>query len=219
MKDAAEDLQKKSDNEEQDKQNQRQASQKMKDAAEEAGKVDKDQRKQASQKKVASQMDDLREAMRRAKRRGSKGPKNPFGKNGKQSDFEKRARGGKGSKGAWKPGQGKGKGQQNGGQGDGDPQETNTWGTGHDPNLEGDPTAKSGDTKDEDLQGLHGKGPSRRETILSAAQKGFASKGYQKVYADYKEIVEEVMRSEKVPSSYKYYIKKYFTKIKPHEMD
>ena len=66
---------------------------------------------------------------------------------------------------------------------------------------------------------LVGKGPSRRETILSAAQKGFASKGYQKVYADYKEIVEEVMRSEKVPSSYKYYIKKYFTKIKPHEMD
>ena len=32
-------------------------------------------------------------------------------------------------------------------------------------------------------------------------------------------IVEEVMRNEKVPSSYKYYIKKYFTKIKPHSMD
>lgn len=222
MDDAAQDLQKKSENEEEDKENQKQASQKMKDAAEEAGKVDKDQRKQATQKKVASQMDDLREAMRRAKRRGSKGPKNPFGKNGKQSDFEKRARGQKGQKGAWKPGgkgKGKGKGDQNGGEGKGDPQETNTWGTGHDPNLDGDPTEKSGDTKDEDLQGAHGKGPSRRETILSAAQKGFASKGYQKVYADYKEIVEEVMRSEKVPSSYKYYIKKYFTKIKPHSMD
>ena len=223
MQDAAEDLQKKSENEEQDKENQKQASQKMKDAAEETGKVDRDKRKQASTKKVASQMDDLREAMRRAKRRGSKGPKNPFGKNGKQSDFEKRARGQKGSRGAWKPGQGKGKGKgqgkENGGDGKGDPQETNTWGTGHDPDLEGDPTAKSGDTKDEDLQGVHGKGPSRRETILSAAQKGFASKGYEKVYADYKEIVEEVMRSEKVPSSYKYYIKKYFTKIKPHTMD
>jgi hypothetical protein len=221
MEDAAKDLQKKSENEEEDQENQKQASEKMKDAAEETGKVDKDQRKQAAKKKVASQMDDLREAMRRAKRRGSKGPKNPFGKNGKQSDFEKRARGQKGQKGAWKPGQGKGKGQgkENGGQGKGDPQETNTWGTGHDDDLVGDATDKSGDTKDEDLQGTHGKGPSRRETILSAAQKGFASKGYQKVYADYKEIVEEVMRSEKVPSSYKYYIKKYFTKIKPHEMD
>jgi len=221
MEDSAQDLQKKPENDEEKQENEKQASRKMKQAAEEAGKVDKDQRKQATTKKVASQMDDLREAMRRAKRRGSKGPKNPFGKNGKQSDFEKRARGQKGSKGAWKPGQGKGKGKgdQNGGDGTGDPQETNTWGTGHDPNLEGDSTAKSGDTKDEDLQGVHGKGPSRRETILSAAEKGFASKSYEKVYADYKEIVEEVMRSEKVPSSYKYYIKKYFTKIKPHEMD
>jgi hypothetical protein len=221
MKDAAKDLQQKDDPNDKDK-NEKSASEKMKDAAEETGKVDQDQRKQATQKKVASQMDDLREAMRRAKRRGSKGPKNPFGKNGKQSDFDRRARGQKGQKGAWKPGQGKGKGQpgdQNGGNGQGDPQQTDTWGTGHDPNLEGDPTAKSGNTEDDDLQGVHGKGPSRRQTIVSAAQKGFASKAYKKVYADYKEIVEEVMRSEKVPSSYKYYIKKYFTKIKPHAMD
>jgi hypothetical protein len=224
MEDAAKDLQKKQDPDEQEQgdQGQKQASQKMKEAAEETGRVDKDKRKTAAQKKVASQMDDLREAMRRAKKRGNQGPKNPFGKNGKQSDFEKRARGQKGSKGAWKPGQGKGQGKgqgQNGGQGQGQPQDSNTWGTGHDDNLTGDETAKSGDTKDEDVQGTHGKGPSRRETILSAAQKGFASKGYEKVYQDYKRIVEEVMRSEKVPSSYKYYIKKYFTKIKPHAMD
>lgn len=226
MEDAAKDLQQKSDSQEQDQENQRQASQKMKSAAQETGRVDRDKRKTATTKKVSSQMDDLREAMRRAKRRGNKGPQNPFGKNGKQSDFERRARGQKGSKQAWKPGQGqdgkgKGKGQgqgQNGGDA-GDPQESDTWGVGHDPDMTGDPTAKSGDTQDEDVQGIHGKGPSRRETILSAAQKGFASKGYEKVYADYKEIVEEVMRSEKVPSSYKYYIKKYFTKIKPHSMD
>lgn len=221
MDEAAKDLQKKSDSQEQDQENQRQASQKMKEAAEETGRVDRDQRKTATTKKVSSQMDDLREAMRRAKRQGSKGPKNPFGKNGKQSDFEKRARGQKGSRGAWKPGQGKGKGQgQNGGQANGKPQgPSDTWGTGTDPDLLGDETAKSGDTKDEDVSGVHGKGPSRRETILSAAQKGFASRGYQQVYQDYKRIVEEVMRSEKVPSSYKYYIKKYFTKIKPHSMD
>jgi hypothetical protein len=160
-------------------------------------------------------MDDLREAMRRAKRRGKQGQNNPFGKNGKQSDFEKRARGQKGEKGAWKPGQG-----ENGGEANGKPDgPSNTWGTGHDEDLAGDPTKKSGDDKDQDVSGIHGKGPSRRETILSAAEKGFASKGYEKVYADYKRIVEEVMRSEKVPSSYKYYIKKYFTKIKPHSMD
>mgnify|MGYP000187419937 CR=1 FL=1 len=36
----------------------------LRDAARETGKVDQDQRKQAQQKKMSSQMDDLREAMR-----------------------------------------------------------------------------------------------------------------------------------------------------------
>jgi hypothetical protein len=76
-------------------------------------------------------------------------------------------------------------------------------------------TEKGGHTKDEDLQGVQGKGPSRRQSILAAAQKGFAKVGYQEVYADYKRVVEEVMRSEKVPSSYKYYVKRYFNQIKP----
>ena len=217
------------------------AARSLKDAAEETGKVDGDKRRQAAEKKVASQMDDLREAMRRAKQRGQRGPKNPFGQQGqqgqqgKQQDFNKRAGGGKGQKGAWKPGQAQagqgkqpgqpgngqepGQGKENGGQGgdDGDP--SSSYGDEHDPNLVGDPTGKSGDTTDESLSGVHGKGPSRRETILAAAQKGFASTAYKQVFADYKDIVEEVMRSEKVPPSYKYYVKKYFTKIKPHAMD
>ena len=65
------------------------------------------------------------------------------------------------------------------------------------------------------MQGLHGKGPSRRETILAAAQKGFASTDYKPVYADYQKIVEEVMRSENVPSAYRHYVKRYFDAIKP----
>nr|MBA3503338.1 hypothetical protein [Deltaproteobacteria bacterium] len=86
----------------------------------------------------------------------------------------------------------------------------------HDDNLAGDPTSKTGNTKDQDLQGEHGnEGGSTRETILAAAQKGFASKRYQQVYADYQRIVEEVMRTEKLPSSYKYYVKRYFAKIHP----
>lgn len=213
-----------------EKERQQQASQKLKDAARETGKVDKDQRKQATQKKMSSQMDDLREAMRRAKQKGNKGPNDPFNKQGKNKDFQARARGQKGSGQAWKPGQGQpgGKGGQvkAPGQGQGQGQDgtdgqgqngTGTEaGTGHDDNLVGDSTQKSGNTKDEDLQGTQGgKGTSRRETILSAAQKGFASVGYQKVYADYQRIVEEVMRNEKLPSSYKYYVKRYFAKIHP----
>ena len=83
----------------------------------------------------------------------------------------------------------------------------------------GDATPRAGKTKDESVSGVHGRGPSRRETILSAAQKGFASRAYEQVYAEYKNIVEEVVRAEKVPSGYKYYVKRYFQKIKPHSMD
>jgi len=205
----------------QNDENEQQASQKLKDAARETGRVDKDQRKQATQKKMSSQMDDLREAMRRAKQKGSKGPQDPFNKQGKNSDFAQRARGQKSGQGqSWKPGQqpgqGQGQGQGSNGNGSGAQQGGDTWGVGHDDNLEGDSTAKSGNTKDTDVQGVTGdKGGSTRETILAAAQKGFASQGYQKVYADYQRIVEEVMRTEKLPSSYKYYVKRYFAKIHP----
>ncbi|HEY5937851.1 MAG TPA: hypothetical protein VIU61_24550 [Kofleriaceae bacterium] len=221
MEKAAEQLQKPQDKQESDQEKEereKQASQKMKDAARETGRVDKDQKKQAQQKKMSSQMDDLREAMQRAKQKGKKGQQDPFGKNGKNKDFAQRARGQKGQGQVWKPGQG-GKGQQGAGQqpgGQGQQPGGDTWGVGHDPNLTGDQTAKSGNTKEEDLSGVHGsKGSSRRETILAAAQKGFASTSYKKVYADYEKIVEEVMRNEKLPSSYKYYVKRYFAKIHP----
>ena len=211
----------------------KQASRKIKEAAEETGRVDQDRRKQSSQKKVASQMDDLREAMRRAKQKGSKGAKDPFGRGGKNQDFAKRSRGQQGSGQAWKPspGQGKpgstGQGGQPGGEGkdgqgkdgqggQGDKPGGNEAGVGHDPNLTGDSTEMGGHTVDKDISGIHGKGPSRRETILAAAQKGFASTSYEKVYADYKRVVEEVMRTEKVPSSYKFFVKRYFAKIKPN---
>ena len=230
MEKAAEQLEKKPDpnknkdeRDEEEKERDRQASRSLKDAARETGRVDQDQRKQAAQKKMSSQMDDLREAMRRAKQKGNKGPQDPFGKGNKNKDFQARARGQKGSGQAWKPGQGQpGQGQGNkpgqgqpGGQGN--QPGGKEWGTGTGPDLAGDPTNKTGNTKDEDLQGVSGsKGTSKRETILSAAQKGFASTSYQKVYADYQKIVEEVMRNEKLPSSYKYYVKRYFAKIHPN---
>ncbi|MEO7731231.1 MAG: hypothetical protein ABIY55_09685 [Kofleriaceae bacterium] len=225
MAKAAENLQKpqKPDDQKQDQeQRDQQASQKLKEAARETGKVDQDQRKQATQKKMSSQMDDLREAMRRAKQKGNKSGQDPFGKQGKNQDFAQRARGQKGQGQAWKPGQGQpgqgqGKGQQGQGQGSGG-QGSNgkEWGTGHDDNLTGDATQKSGNTKDDELQGAQGtSGGGTRETILSAAQKGFASQRYKDVYGKYHQIVEEVMRNEKLPSSYKYYVKRYFAKIHP----
>lgn len=221
---AAESLQKPQKGQNQDEQDQeqkdQQASRSLKDAARETGRVDRDRRKQATQKKMSSQMDDLREAMRRAKQRGNKGPNDPFNRRGKNQDFIARARGQRGSSQAWKPGQGQqgqGQGQGQGQNGQGQGSGGSSWGTGHDDNLVGDPTAKSGNTKDTDLQGTQGReGGSTRETILAAAQKGFASKRYQEVYQSYQRIVEEVMRTEKLPSSYKYYVKRYFAKIHPN---
>ena len=232
MEKAAENLDKpkkdpnqKDDRDQEEKERDKQASRNLKDAARETGRVDQDQRKQAAQKKMSSQMDDLREAMRRAKQKGNKGPQDPFGKQGKNQDFAQRARGQKGSGQAWKPGQGQPGGKQPGqgqgqqpGQGGG--QGGDSWGTEHDDNLTGDSTGKTGKTKDDDLQGTQGKqGTSRRQTILAAAQKGFSSTSYKKVYADYEKIVEEVMRNEKMPSSYKYYVKRYFAKIHPNTGD
>src|SRR5690606_13200267 len=216
MKKAAEQMRDSDQNQER----RRMASRTMEDMARDTGKVDADQRKITNQKKVASQLSDLKEAMRRAKRGGSRGPQDRFGRNKRNADFQKRARGGQGSKQAWRPGQGgqgkPGQGKQPGGQGN--QPGGSSWGTGHDPDLLGDPTARQGNTKDEAVSGVHGKGPSVRETILSSAQKGFASQSYKQVYARYKTIVEEVINAEKVPSGYKYYVKKYFQKIKPHEM-
>lgn len=57
--------------------------------------------------------------------------------------------------------------------------------------------------------------PSRRVTIRSAATKGFASKPYRDVYQEYRRVIEDVMRAEKMPASYRYFIKRYFRKIRP----
>jgi len=222
MKKASEQMRKqRNQSQEQKQQQQKLAARSLRRAAKDTGKVDREQRKVTNQKKVASQLSDLREAMRRARKRGRSGPRDLFGKNRRNGDFRKRARGKRGSRKAWrrgqgqKPGQGKGKGKGQG-QGQGQQPGGEQYGDGHDPDLMGDPTAKSGNTSDEDLQGVQGKGASTRETILTAATKGFSSRSYRNVYAKYKTIVEEVMRTEKVPSGYKYYVKRYFLKIKPN---
>ncbi len=87
----------------------------------------------------------------------------------------------------------------------------------HDPNLMGDATRLDGKRHDTRVQGKEGAGPSRSQTILGSAEKGFASTSYKRVYGDYTAVVEEVMSKEKVPPGYRYYIKRYFQLIKPRE--
>ncbi len=220
MSEAAKELQKK--NKPNQQKSRRQVSKSMRDMARSTQKVSQDKRKMANKQKVTSQMSDLKEAMRRAKRKGKRGAKNRFGRNKRKRDFGSRARGGKGQKGAWKPGQGQGKGKGQGKQGKGQGKGKggqkpggDDYGDSHDENYMGDRTKMAGNAVDESLQGVRGKGPSTRETILTAAQKGFASRSYKKVFTNYKRIVEESIRQEKVPPGYKYYVKRYFAKIKP----
>jgi hypothetical protein len=211
----------------QNERNRQQASRTMRDMRRNTGQIDQDQRRVANQRRVASQMSDLKEAMRRARQRGQ-GQQDRFGQNRRQDDFRRRARGGQGRRDAWRPGQGgqqgrvgQGQGQQGQGNqpGQGGQQGGTSWGTEDDHDPLGDPTRRSGQTVDRDVQGVQGRqGTSLRETILSAAEKGFATKAYQDVYVRYQKVVEEVINAEKVPSGYKYYVKKYFQKIKPHSM-
>jgi hypothetical protein len=207
MKKSAESLK----NKNQDKQEQ---AKNMKDVADETRKVNDDVRKINNQKKVQSQLGDLKEAIRRAKPKKGGGKGKGFAQ--RMQDFKKRAGGGQGNPNAWKQqgqgGKGNGKDDPNGKPGDG-------IGDSSDPNLMGDATDLAAKKKDEDVNGVHGKGPSRRETIITAAKKGFATTSYKKVYADYRKLVEEVMSTEKVPQGYKYYVKRYFQGIKPHKMD
>ncbi len=88
-------------------------------------------------------------------------------------------------------------------------------GQGRDPRLKGDRTRLPGKRKELFIQGKKAKGPTRSEVILGAADKGFASRSYRRVYRDYKQIIEEVMKREEIPLGYRYYIKEYFRNIKP----
>lgn len=102
-------------------------------------------------------------------------------------------------------------GQDQGGQG-------KQWGTSHDGNLTGKGTSGKFGTQDVQAQANDsGQGPSVSETIHGAAQKGFASKGYKKVYADYKTHAEDVMKNEDIPPGYRFYVQRYFQLIRPRD--
>jgi hypothetical protein len=67
------------------------------------------------------------------------------------------------------------------------------------------------------VQGKEGAGPSKSETILGSAERGFASRDYHQVYSKYTSVVEEVMSKGHVPPGYRFYIKRYFQLIKPRD--
>jgi hypothetical protein len=115
------------------------------------------------------------------------------------------------------------KGQGSGGQGDqagGDGPGTSgrKWGEGHDPKLQGNATNPKMGSEDTQVQGADtGQGGARSQVILGAAERGFASRGYKRVYTEYHQVAEQSLAKDEIPGGFRFYVKRYFQLIRPRE--
>jgi hypothetical protein len=109
-----------------------------------------------------------------------------------------------------------GQGEQPGGGGQGEA--GRRWGEGHDPKLQGKASNPKMGTEDTQVQGADtGQGGSRSQVILGAAERGFASRGYKRVYTEYHQVAEESLSKDEIPGGYRFYVKRYFQLIRPRE--
>jgi hypothetical protein len=53
--------------------------------------------------------------------------------------------------------------------------------------------------------------------ILGAAEKGFASRQYQRVYREYHTVAEEALNQDEIPGGYRFYVRRYFQLIRPRD--
>jgi hypothetical protein len=112
----------------------------------------------------------------------------------------------------------RGRGTQGQGGGQGDPQRGRGAGTQHDANVQGKATNPSMGTTDTQVAGQDsGQGQSRSEVILGAAEKGFASRQYQRVYREYHTVAEEALNQDEIPGGYRFYVRRYFQLIRPRD--
>jgi len=79
------------------------------------------------------------------------------------------------------------------------------------------PTKLDGERVDTRVQGELGEGPSRSQVIREAGQRGFASRGYEQVHADYNRHAEAVLEHDRVPGGYRFYVRRYFQLIRPRQ--
>jgi hypothetical protein len=90
------------------------------------------------------------------------------------------------------------------------------WGTGHDANVEGKATSTKVGTENTQVAGQDtGQGASRSEVIEGAAERGFSSRGYTKVYREYETVAEEALGKDEIPGGYRFYVRRYFELIRP----
>jgi hypothetical protein len=214
------------------------AGQSMESAAEDVNRMGKQQVSDEQKKEMLKRLQELREVLRQQ----GKGGKEQMDR---MQKFGERARGGGKPGQAGKPGQGSQPGQlklSRGGTGEGPGIEVpmpgsspgapgadksdgqpgseagQGYGSGHDPNLAGDPSKLEGKTQDVTAAGVDsGQGAASAEVIYGAAERGFVGKGYQKVFTDYETVAEQVMQKDEIPPGYRFYVRRYFQLIRPRD--
>ncbi len=67
------------------------------------------------------------------------------------------------------------------------------------------------------IDGEHGEGATRSQVILGAADRGFASRGYRRVFTDYSGHAEEALEQDEIPQGYRFYVRRYFQLIRPRD--
>lgn len=77
------------------------------------------------------------------------------------------------------------------------------------------PTRAQAGYEDRQLAGAAAAGPTRSQVIVGAAEGGFASAGYRKVYGDYRTHAEEWIERDEVPAGYRFYVRRYFQLVRP----
>jgi hypothetical protein len=92
------------------------------------------------------------------------------------------------------------------------------WGTSHDAHIEGKATAGVAPGQNTQVAGQDtGQGASRSEVIEGAAERGFATRGYQKVFREYDTVAEEALAKDEIPGGYRFYVRRYFELIRPRD--
>lgn len=116
------------------------------------------------------------------------------------------------------PGQGEGPGKAEAGSQEGEqPGVGKEAGHAHDPNLVGEASRLEG-AKAQDAAAVAqdtGEGHSASETIRTAAEEGFSSTSYERLFREYRTAAEEVMEKESVPPGRKAHVRRYFELIRP----
>jgi len=131
------------------------------------------------------------------------------GPNGEKILMLSKGQGGQGNQGG---------GQGNGGDGHGDSPNQRGFGHGHDDKMQGAATNPKVGTQDTQVAGQDtGQGGSRSEVIQGAAERGFASRGYTRVFREYHTVAEEALNRDEIPGGYRFYVRRYFQLIRPRD--